>query len=82
MRIVYPSDMELRTQKESAFFKAIRGIDETCIETVTPKVVKYLANEMSLLGEDFLHNTIKKSAVMDENGSKIGISYSCYRSCY
>lgn len=69
MRIRYPEDIELRTHKESAFFKAIRGIDESCIEVVTPKVVKYLANEMSLLGEDFLLTTIQKNSVIDEHES-------------
>jgi hypothetical protein len=46
--------MTARAEKESKFYKALRGIDDKCIEALTPNVIKFIANEMSLLGDTFL----------------------------
>ena len=40
--------------KEVDFFKAVRGVSTESIQKMTPKVVKFIANEMSLLGESFI----------------------------
>ena len=35
-----------------------------------PKVVKFIANEMSLLGEYFVQQTIERSSIVDNDNSK------------
>ena len=59
--------MKVRAEKETNFYKAIRGVDDACIANSVPKVVKFIANEMSLLGDTFVQQTLEKSSVVDEN---------------
>lgn len=54
MQMNSSTDMLKRSEKESKFFQAVRGVDDSCIEKLVPKVVKFLANEMNLLGEYFI----------------------------
>ncbi|TNV74030.1 hypothetical protein FGO68_gene14997 [Halteria grandinella] len=67
MTIRKPEDLVLRNAKEAKFYRAIRGVDEEAIQVITPSVVKFLANEISLLGDIFLQQTIERSAMVDEN---------------
>lgn len=62
--------MAMRNERENRFYKAIRGVDDSCIEKAVPKVVRFLANEISLLGELFIKSTIERSSVVDEKNSK------------
>ena len=79
MRIVTPDDLQLRAEKESKFYKAIRGVDEKAIEKKVPLVVKFVANEIQLLGKQFFTHTVEKSAVVDEKNSKHNLKLNCYR---
>lgn len=54
MTIRKPEDLVQRNAKEAKFYRAIRGVDEEAIQVITPSVVKFLANEISLLGDIFL----------------------------
>ncbi len=47
---------------------ALRGTDESGIEKKIPTLIQYIANEINLLGETFVAQTIEASAVTDEIG--------------
>lgn len=44
-------DFKTKMELENKFYKAIRAVDATAIDSTAPRVVKFMANEMSLLGE-------------------------------
>jgi hypothetical protein len=54
MTIKSPQDMMRRNEKEARFYRAIRGVDDAAIDSVTPRVVQFMASEMSLLGDLFI----------------------------
>jgi len=56
-----------RSQKESEFFSALRGVDDSAIATLIPKVIRYLANEINLLGEYFVTHTLEMSSFVDDS---------------
>jgi hypothetical protein len=68
MEVKTTDDLIARSEKESKFYNALRGTEEAGIEVRVPKVITYIANEMNLLGETFVTQTIEGSAVTDENG--------------
>eukprot|EP00347_Sterkiella_histriomuscorum_P022899 403336739 len=67
MRITKTEDVIQKQESELNFHKALRGIEESAIEKKQPLVVKFIANEISLLGEEFFQHTVEKNAVLDEN---------------
>jgi hypothetical protein len=74
MTVKSHDDLEKRAVKESRFYKALRGVDNECIDDMVPLVVKFIANEMSLLGESFIRQTMEQHAVVDESDSNTYIS--------
>lgn len=68
MTINSADDLMRRSKEESNFFKAVRGTDESCIAKIIPAPVRFLANEVSILGDQFVSQTIEKHSMVDENG--------------
>ena len=70
MKMITPDDLKARSEKESKFYRALRGVGDGSLEQVTPRVIKFMANELSLLGESFLKHTIEQHSFVDEQDSK------------
>lgn len=72
--MITPDDLKSKAEKESKFYIALRGLDPTYLEISTPRVIKFMANELSLLGEHFMKQTIEQQSVVDENDSNFRIN--------
>jgi len=70
MRIKTPAELAAQERKESEFYRVIRGDFEEGVEDRIPRVVKFLANEMHLVGESFIRKAIERHSSVDENDSK------------
>lgn len=55
MQVKSDTDLMLRSEKESQLFNTLRGVEETENDSVIPKIIRFLANEMNLLGEYFVN---------------------------
>lgn len=73
MTMLNEDDFKTKMELENKFYKAIRAVDATAIDSTAPRVVKFMANEMSLLGEQFLKHTLEKNSAIDDKDSKIKI---------
>ncbi|CDW73821.1 UNKNOWN [Stylonychia lemnae] len=68
MRITSAEELKLRSEKESKFYKAIKGLDFKAIEDRVPMAIQFIANEINLLGDQFFLHTLEKNAAADETG--------------
>jgi hypothetical protein len=66
-----------RALKEDKFFRAIRGVDDSCIDTtIVPRPVKFLATEMSLLGEIFVGQALERHSLLyDSDQRRVLLSF-------
>ena len=71
MKMRTPEDKIRKVEEESKFILALRGIDDKAIEVRNPRVIQFIANEMSLLGHKFFKKTVKTHSVLDEKGGII-----------
>ncbi len=70
MSINTARDLEERSKKEADLYTALSGKDETCILTITPRVIKFIASEINQMGEVFVVKTFEKHSCVDENECK------------
>lgn len=66
MKIDTSADLVRRSEAESSFYAAVRGIQAPA--KLVPLPVRFLANEVSLLGDLFVAQTIEKHAMVDDQG--------------
>jgi len=66
MKIDTSADLVRRSEAESSFYAAVRGIQAPA--QLVPLPVRFLANEVSLLGDLFVAQTIEKHAMVDDQG--------------
>jgi hypothetical protein len=54
MEVKTSIDLMIRSERESKFYSALRGTDESAVEKKVPIIIQYIANEINLLGETFV----------------------------